>query len=90
MTRKFVPTKLKFVRPVPSDIDIAQAADIKPIMQVAEEAGILPKELELYGAQKAKVKLEILDRLKDMRDGKYIDVTAITQRLWAKARPPLL
>jgi formyltetrahydrofolate synthetase len=78
MTRKFVPTKLKFVRPVPSDIDIAQSADIKPIIQVAEEAGILPEELELYGVQKAKVKLEILDRLKDMPDGKYIDVTAIT------------
>jgi formyltetrahydrofolate synthetase len=78
MTREFVPTKLKFVRPVPSDIDIAQSADIKPIIQVAEEAGIFPEELELYGAQKAKVKLEILDRLKDMPDGKYIDVTAIT------------
>jgi formyltetrahydrofolate synthetase len=78
MTREFVPTKLKFVRTVPSDIDIAQSADIKPIIQVAEEAGILPEELELYGAQNAKVKLEILDRLKDMPDGKYIDVTAIT------------
>ena len=78
MTRKFVPTKLKFVRPVPSDIDIAQAAEIKPIIQVAEEAGILPEELELYGPYKAKVKLEILERLKDMPDGKYIDVTAIT------------
>jgi len=78
MTRKFVPTKLKFVRPTPSDIDIAQAAEIKPIIQVAEEVGILPEELELYGPFKAKVKLEILERLKDRLDGKYIDVTAIT------------
>ena len=49
MTMEFVPTKLKLVRPVPSDIEIAQAAEIKPITQVAEEMGILPEELELYG-----------------------------------------
>jgi formyltetrahydrofolate synthetase len=63
---------------VPSDIDIAQASDIKPISQVAEEAGILPEELEFFGPYKAKVKLEILERLKDRPNGKYIDVTAIT------------
>jgi hypothetical protein len=62
MTINFTPTKLKLVRPVPSDIDIAQAADIKPISQVAEEAGILPEELEFYGPYKAKVKLEVLKR----------------------------
>ena len=78
MTKKFIPTKLKLIRPVPSDIDIAQASDIKPIAQVAEEAGILPAELEFYGPYKAKVKLEILERLKDIPDGKYVDVTAIT------------
>jgi len=78
MTRKFTLTKLNFVRPVPSDIDIAQAAEIKPIIQVAEETGILADELELYGPYKAKVRLEILERLKDQPDGKYIDVTAIT------------
>lgn len=78
MTKEFIPTKLKLVRPVPSDIDIAQASDIKPISQVAEEIGILPDELELYGPYKAKVKLEILKRLQDRPNGKYIDVTAIT------------
>ncbi len=78
MTTKFVPTPLKIVHPVPSDIDIAQAAEIKPIAQVADEVGILPGELEFYGPYKAKVKLEILERLKDIPDGKYIDVTAIT------------
>ena len=75
---EFVPTKLKFVRPVPTDIEIAQAAEIKPILQVAGEVGILEQELELYGPYKAKVKLEILERLKERLDGKYIDVTAIT------------
>lgn len=76
--KPFQPTPLKKLRPVPSDIDVAQAATLKPITQVAEELGILPEELELYGPYKAKVKLEILERLKDIPDGKYIDVTAIT------------
>ena len=40
--------------------------------------GLLPSELELYGEYKAKVKLEVLDRLENVPDGKYIDVTAIT------------
>ena len=78
MIREFVPTRIKTIRPVPSDIEIAQAAYIKPILQVAEELGILPDELELYGPYKAKVKLEILERLGNVPDGKYVDVTAIT------------
>ena len=60
----FIPTKLNLRRPVPSDIEIAQEAKLKPIMQVAEELGIRPDELELYGPYKAKVKLEILERLR--------------------------
>ncbi len=75
---RFTPTKLKLRRPVPSDIEIAQEAKLKPITQVAEELGIRPDELELYGPYKAKVKLEILDRLAKRPNGKYIDVTAIT------------
>jgi formyltetrahydrofolate synthetase len=78
MTRPFSPIPLKLHRPVPSDIEIAQESDIKPIAQVAEEVGILPEELEFYGPYKAKVKLDILERLKNVPDGKYIDVTAIT------------
>ncbi len=78
MSRPFTPTPLKRRYPVPSDIEIAQEAELKPITQVAEEAGILPEELELYGPYKAKVKLEILERLKDRPNGKYIVVTAIT------------
>ncbi len=74
----FVPTKLKMRRPVPSDIDIAQEAKIKPILQVAAELGIRENELELFGPYKAKVKLEILERLKNKPNGKYVDVTAIT------------
>jgi formyltetrahydrofolate synthetase len=75
---KFVPIELKRHIPVPSDIDIAQESDIKPIAKVAEELGLLPEEIEFFGPYKAKVKLEVLNRLKDIPNGKYIDVTAIT------------
>src|SRR5450759_1553642 len=76
--RPFTSIKLKRVVPVPSDIDIAQASDLKPITQVAEELGLLPEEIEMYGPYKAKVKLEVLQRLQGVPNGKYIDVTAIT------------
>ena len=76
--RAFTPTPIEILTPTPDDIDIAQAATLKPISQVAEELGILPGELELYGEHKAKVKLDLLQRLMDAPDGKYIDVTAIT------------
>jgi len=65
-------------RPVPSDLDIAQSITPLPITQIAEEAGILPEELIQYGDTKAKVKLEVRDRLADKPNGKYILVTAIT------------
>jgi methylenetetrahydrofolate dehydrogenase (NADP+)/methenyltetrahydrofolate cyclohydrolase/formyltetrahydrofolate synthetase len=78
MTPKFKPTPLKLRTPVPSDIEIAQEGTLKPILQIAEELGIQADELELYGPYKAKIKLEILERLKDRPNGKYIDVTAIT------------
>ncbi|HEX6271286.1 MAG TPA: formate--tetrahydrofolate ligase [Anaerolineales bacterium] len=77
-TVPFVPTKLKLLRPVPSDIEIAQAGKLKPILQIAAELGIRESEVELFGPYKAKVKLEILDRLAKRPNGKYIDVTAIT------------
>ncbi|MBN2502929.1 MAG: formate--tetrahydrofolate ligase [Anaerolineales bacterium] len=76
--RPVKPTPLKPLSPVPSDIDIAQAATLKPITEVMAEIGLLEDEVELYGKYKAKVKLEVLDRLADVPDGKYIDVTAIT------------
>ena len=76
--RKFIPTVIEPLSPVPADIEIAQAAELKPITQVAEEMGLRPDELELYGEHKAKIKLSVLERLADAPDGKYIDVTAIT------------
>jgi methylenetetrahydrofolate dehydrogenase (NADP+)/methenyltetrahydrofolate cyclohydrolase/formyltetrahydrofolate synthetase len=76
--RKFTPTKLNLKFPVPSDIEIAQAAELKPIKLVAEEVGLLPEEIEYHGSYEAKIRLDILERLKDVPNGKYIDVTAIT------------
>jgi len=76
--QRITTTPLKRRLPVPSDIEIAQEADLKPITQLADELGLLSEELELYGPTKAKVKLEVLERLQNIPNGKYIDVTAIT------------
>jgi methylenetetrahydrofolate dehydrogenase (NADP+) / methenyltetrahydrofolate cyclohydrolase / formyltetrahydrofolate synthetase len=75
---KFTPTKLKLLMPVPSDIEIAQAGKVKPILQIAEEVGLKPTDLELFGPYKAKVHLNVRERLAKRPNGKYIDVTAIT------------
>jgi formyltetrahydrofolate synthetase len=71
--------KIDHRSPVPSDIEIAQAATMQPIQAIAEKAGILDDELELYGRYKAKIDyMAVLARLKDEPDGKIINVTAIT------------
>ncbi len=61
-----------------SDIEIAQEAKMLPIMDIAREMGLEEDEVELYGKYKAKVTLDVLNRLKDRPNAKYIDVTAIT------------
>ena len=63
---------------MPSSLEIAQAATLLPIEQVAADAGLEPDEVERYGRTKAKVDLGVLDRLRDTPDGKLICVTAIT------------
>ena len=68
----------KPMKPVPSDIDIAQAAELRPIVRVAAELGLGEDEIDLYGRHKAKIHLDVLDRLKDRPLGRYVDVTAIT------------
>jgi formate--tetrahydrofolate ligase len=64
--------------PVPSDLDIAQEATCEPILSVAERVGLKESDLDLYGRYKAKVHLDVKDRLAGRPLGKYIDVTAIT------------
>ena len=71
-------TELRLRFPVPSDIEIAQEAEIKPIAEIAASVGLLSEELELYGDDKAKVRLSVLERLQHVPNGKYVDVTAIT------------
>jgi formate--tetrahydrofolate ligase len=61
-----------------SSLEIAQAAHLLPIVEVAERAGIEEDELELYGRYKAKVSHGVLDRLATEPDGALIAVTAIT------------
>jgi formate--tetrahydrofolate ligase len=63
---------------MPSSLEIAQEAQLRPILEVAETAGLLPEEVEPYGRYKAKIDLGVLDRLAGREDAKLIDVTAIT------------
>jgi formate--tetrahydrofolate ligase len=63
---------------LPSSLQIAQGAELRPVAEIAEEAGLLPDEIELYGRYKAKVNLSVLDRLAGKADAKLICVTAIT------------
>jgi methylenetetrahydrofolate dehydrogenase (NADP+)/methenyltetrahydrofolate cyclohydrolase/formyltetrahydrofolate synthetase len=66
------------VKPVPSDIEIAQAAKLKPIIEIAESIGLTEDDLDYHGKYKAKVHLDVLAKFADRPQGKYIDVTAIT------------
>jgi formate--tetrahydrofolate ligase len=61
-----------------SSLEIAQEAVLQPIEQIAERAGLEGDEIEPYGRYKAKVSLSVLDRLKDVADGKIVCVTGMT------------
>jgi formate--tetrahydrofolate ligase len=63
---------------VKSDIEIARAATMKPIAEVAAKVGIPPDALVPYGNTKAKVSFKHIDSLKNAKDGKLILVTAIS------------
>ena len=69
---------LKPRTPVPSDIEIAQEADLRPILEIADKLGLTMDDLDLFGKYKAKVHLDVLEKFKDRPQGKYVDVTAIT------------
>ncbi len=60
-----------------SDIEIAQNAKIKPITEIASQAGIDPDKLDLYGKYKAKLPLDYVESLPDRPDAKLILVTAM-------------
>jgi formyltetrahydrofolate synthetase len=69
---------MKRLTPVPSDLEIAQAAELKPILEIAESLGLSADDLEMYGKYKAKVHLDVREKFAGRPQGKYIDVTAIT------------
>ena len=64
--------------PVPSDIEIAQAARLRPIRDVLADLGLTEDDVDLYGKYKAKVHLDVLRRIEHRPNAKYVDVTAIT------------
>ncbi|XP_004263761.1 monofunctional C1-tetrahydrofolate synthase, mitochondrial isoform X1 [Orcinus orca] len=70
--------KLQPLSPVPSDIEISRAQTPKAVDILAKEIGLLADEIEIYGKSKAKVRLSLLERLKDQADGKYVLVAGIT------------
>lgn len=65
------------IKKIPSDIEIAQNADIKPIVEIARQVGLRESDLELYGHYKAKISLENVKE-KAGKKGRLILVTAIS------------
>src|SRR5262250_1573364 len=63
---------------IPSDLDIARSALLKPLDDIARELGIGEHLLEPYGESVVKVKLAAIDELADRPKAKYVVVTAIT------------
>jgi formate--tetrahydrofolate ligase len=64
--------------PVPSDLEIAQAAHLRPIQEIAEKMGLDLDDIEFYGKYMAKIRLETIEKLKDRPNARYILVTAVT------------
>jgi formate--tetrahydrofolate ligase len=64
--------------PFPSDLEIARGAQLKPIADVASEAGLGLHLLEPYGEQVVKIKLSAIEELAEAPRAKYVVVTAIT------------
>jgi len=63
---------------IPSDLDIARGALLKPLDDIAQDLGIGPHLLEPYGESVVKIKLAAIDELADRPKAKYVVVTAIT------------
>jgi formate--tetrahydrofolate ligase len=63
---------------VPSDIEIAREAILKPIGDIAARLGIPPESVENYGRYKAKISLDYIQSLEGRPDGKLILVTALS------------
>jgi formate--tetrahydrofolate ligase len=64
--------------PMPSDLEIARQAQLKPIAEIANQMGIEPGLLEQYGESVAKIKLDAIAELADRPKAKYVVVSAVT------------
>lgn len=70
--------KLQPLSPVPSDLEISRGQIPKSMDVLAKEIGLLADEIEVYGRAKAKVRLSLLERLREQPNGKYVLVAGIT------------
>ena len=61
-----------------SSLEIAQEAELLPIETIAERTGLAPDEFEPYGRYKAKISLDVIDRMADRPDGKIVCVAGVT------------
>ena len=62
-----------------SDLYIAQHANLRPVAEIAEQLGLGSDDLDVYGSPYiAKLRLNVLDKIKDRPLAKYVDVSAIT------------
>jgi formyltetrahydrofolate synthetase len=61
-----------------SSLEIAQEAELLPIETIAERTGLTPDEFEPYGRYKAKISLDVIDRLADQPNGKIVCVAGVT------------
>ena len=63
---------------IPSDLEIAQAARLLPVADIARSMGIAEEEVELHGRHVAKIGLAAVEKAVSRRHGRYVVVTAIT------------
>jgi formate--tetrahydrofolate ligase len=63
---------------MPTNLEIAQSLPLRPITEVAADAGLEPGELEQYGDYKGKIRSRAFDRLAARPNGKLVLVTGIT------------
>ncbi|QQS32000.1 MAG: formate--tetrahydrofolate ligase [Acidobacteriota bacterium] len=62
-----------------TDLEIAQSARLRPVVEIAEQLGLGPDDIDLYGSPYiGKVRLDVLEKFKDRPNAKYIDISAIT------------
>jgi len=68
---------LTHVMPIafPSDAAISHSCQSKPVGQLAREVGLFSEEVEPFSRSRAKIRLDVLKRMKKQPDGKYVVVT---------------